>query len=900
MRRNDLLRQHRIARNWRQQDVADQLGIAVITIQRWERGSQHPSAYYRVKLCALFGLSAQELGLLETIPPEGGAPSATANEITLWTVPYARNPYFTGRDALLDQLMQQFARTKKLPTSIHHAALTQSQAIKGLGGIGKTQTAIEYAYRAHEQGHYTHVIWISSVSEESILASFVALANLLPPSLDETDQRKIAATCIRWLEQCEQPWLLIMDNADDFSLVQPYLPQRGNGNILLTTRASAVGSFASSIEVDTMGLIEGTQLLLRRAQRFPKASDDEIDEVSNLVAALGQFPLALDQAGAYIEETGCSVNEYLQLYQEHRHTLLARRGKQSTGYPDSVAMTWSLSFRYVERANPAAAEMLHLCAFLAPDHIPEELLAQGAVYWPAQLQQAVANRLAFNQMLEALLAFSLVRRLAEDHLLSVHRLVQVVQMETMTWDEQRLWAERIVRAVNAIFPHDPTNGVDSWPQCLRYLEQAQACDMLIQEYQLQFPEAADLLDRTGLYLRERALYSLAEPLFLRALQIREQQSGPEHPDTAQSLNNLAHLYYKLGRYTQAEPLYQRALQIREQQSGPEHLDIANSLYGLANLYHQQDRYEKAEPLFLRSLQIREQQLGPGHQQVAYPLNNLALIYYKQGRYAQAEPLYQRALQIREQQLGPGHPDIANSLTLLGLLYYRQGQYAQAEPLYQRALRIREQQLGPDHPDMVYPLINLGNLYYQQNKYEQAEPPYQHALHIAQQLGSEHLLVAYPLTGLGNLYREQHKYEQAEQFFQWALRIREPQLGPGHSQVAYPLHGLANLYYEQGKYTEAEQLFLRTIRIREQLLGPEHLETADVLYDFARLQQAWGHTQEAVHLYQRALTIRRHILGADHAITINTQQHLYTILTTPGQVEETATQEPGPSEPEKVE
>jgi hypothetical protein len=232
--------------------------------------------------------------------------------------------------------------------------------------------------------------------------------------------------------------------------------------------------------------------------------------------------LALDQAGAYIEETGCSLGDYLQLYQAHRRTLLARRGRQATRYPASVATTWGLSFQLVEQTNPAASDLLRLCAFLAPDAIPEELLTGGAPYWPAALQEAVTDRLSFNQMLEALLAFSLVKRLAEDRLLSIHRLVQ---QERLSAEEQRQWAERLVRAVHVVFPREPQE-VASWQACLRYLDQVQACDTLIREQRLLLPEAAELLDRAGTYLSERALYSLAEPLYQQSLSIWEHLSPP--------------------------------------------------------------------------------------------------------------------------------------------------------------------------------------------------------------------------------------------------------------------------------------------------------------------------------------------------------------------------------------
>ncbi len=176
-------------------------------------------------------------------------------------------------------------------------------------------------------------------------------------------------------------------------------------------------------------------------------------------------------------------------------------------------------------------------------------------------------------------------------------------------------------------------------------------------------------------------------------------------------------------------MYQRALQISEQQRGPEHLDVAYPLHGLAELYRKQGRYAEAEPVFLRELQITEQQLGPEHPEVAYALTGLADLYSEQNQYAEAEPLYQRALSIREQRLGPKHLLIASPLHGLATLYLKQGKYAEGEPLFQRALHIREQQLGPDHPDVATVLSGLANLYREQGKFEQAERLFQRALAI---------------------------------------------------------------------------------------------------------------------------------------------------------------------------
>ncbi len=793
---NTHLRQERIGRNWRQRDLAEQLGTTVITVKRWERGYQQPSTYFRVKLCTLFGKSAEELGLIEenllpsatTKPDTSEAVSAYSTAmLALWTIPYPRNPHFTGRDDLLEQLALRLSPSDPgEPTSMRQTLLTQPGAIKGLGGIGKTQIAVEYAYRAREQNRYRHTLWINAASEETMMSSFAALAELLPSvaALAEKDQSKLVAAVIRWLEQCQQPWLLIFDNADDLSLVQRYFPRLGNGSLLLTTRAYAVAALASPLEVESMGGVEGTHFLLHRTQRLD-ATDEQSNEATNVVIALDGFPLALDQAGAYIEETGCSFGDYLQLYHDHRLALLARRGNQATHYPYSVATTWSLSFQQVEHVNPAAADLLRLCAFLAPDHIPEELLRDGAPHWPPMLQQAVSDLLAFNQMLEDLLKFSLIKRLVEVHTLSIHRLVQVVQRERMDPQEQKRWATHVVYGVNAVFPPDPQSEEATWPQCQRYLEQVQGCDLLIQQYGLAFSEAADLLNRTGIYLCVHSLYVLAEPLYRRALCIWEQPSGPEHPLVASALMSLGDLYSKQGKYAEAEPFDQRALRIWEQQLGQHHPKVAASLNNLANTYKEQGKYAEAESYYLRAWQIWEQALGPEHLRVSDALNGLANVYLEQGKYTEAEPLYQRALRIREQQQGPEAVGVTYPLNGLGALYGEQGKYTEAEPLFQRVLRILEKQFGRQNPGITIPLNNLGEL-----------------------------------------YAKQGRYAEAESYYLRALRIREQALGPEHPQVADTLNGLANLSQEQGKYEQAEPLYQRALSIRAQALGLQHPDTEE--------------------------------------------------------------------------
>src|SRR5258706_1525052 len=532
----------------------------------------------------------------------------------LWNVPYQRNPFFTGREEELNALYLGLQ-------SNNIVALAHPQGISGLGGIGKTQTALEYAYRYG--GEYDAVCWVRADSTIALVSSFTELAHLLNLSeQDERDQNVIVRAVLRWF-QLHEKWLLIFDNIEDFLVAEPFLPKAGQGHIVFTTRARALAGIAQFLEVRKMGPETGALLLLRRASILPLQAPLDLATIvdrsiaSQIVQELDGLPLALDQAGAYIKETPCSLQDYLALYQKRRFDLLQARGSLEKDYPASVATTWSLSFEKVNKTDPAATELLDFVAFLAADSIPEKLLIEGGPYLGPRLKTVVTDPLALNATIRTLLAYSLVRRDAdsatESQILSIHRLVQTVLQDNMNGRKRRRWTQRAVQAVGQTFP---STQFETWRLCDLWLPHAQICIDYIDEDSIETLEAAQLLNLTGFYLQKR------------------------------------------GRFAEAEAPLHMALTMKEHLLGMDHLDITGNLNILAEFYRFQSKYEKAEQLHGRALRIRKQNLGEMHPLVAESLNNLAFVYRAAGGYTKAEPLQRQALEIRKKTLGLEHRDLA--------------------------------------------------------------------------------------------------------------------------------------------------------------------------------------------------------------------------------------------------
>lgn len=442
------LSEERKRRRLSQQEVADRIGTTQRNVSRWESGATTPGPYFRAKLCELFAKRSQDLDWLINQDSDEQQSDYTHSvphtssfvfdqQARLWHIPYRRNPFFTGREHILCRLFEALARNHSI-------------VLSGLGGIGKTQTAIEYIYRYASE--YAAIFWISAETTESMIASFMSIATLLnlPESLKQEPSHVVAAV-IRWLNS-HTHWLLVFDDVEAIEMVKAFLPTACGGSLLFTTRKQAPGIVAQVLNLEKMPAEEGLRFLLHRSKLLePDTSLRHLppaDETAAraIVAALDGLPLALDQAGAYIEATHCSLADYLYLLQSAPLRLLDERDAHAD-HPLSVSQTFTAAFQQLAHRNASAAELLTVCTFLDPEFIPEAFFLKEASALGATFVRLASDPFQFHAAIKDLLMASLLQRDSVTRTMTMHRLVQVVIRESMLEPERVQWTRRITAAL---------------------------------------------------------------------------------------------------------------------------------------------------------------------------------------------------------------------------------------------------------------------------------------------------------------------------------------------------------------------------------------------------------------------------------------------------------------------
>jgi len=626
-----------------------------------------------------------------TFPGAAASPALPVAEVvTAWNVPVERNRVFTGRPLLLGRLRKALTQAPVVGESVRVALI-------GMGGVGKTAVAVEYAY-THRQ-EYAVVWWVRAEQPESLAADLAALAGPLGlPEAGVRGQPVVLAAVQRWLATHDR-WLVIFDNAEPTPQVTSLFPD-GDGRLLVTSRDPAWHRLMSGVvAVEVWERDESVRFLKRRT------GDRDNAAAGQLAEALGDLPLALEQAGAYCEAEQLPLAAYLDLLAADARELLAS-GKP-LDYTDTVATTWTLGLSKAERRSPHAPDLLRLLAYLGPEEIPWGLLAPALAGQPglpgslgtlgtAELDRAVG----------ALARFSLVKRTGGE--LAVHRLIQQVVRGGLAPEQQRAVAAAAIALLRAVFPDD-SDWVHTWPTCQQLLSHALVAAGHAEQLEATAQDTAGLLNQVGLYFQGRAQFTTAQATYERALRITETALGPEHAETATVLNHIGNVLQERGNLAGAQACHQRALRIDQAAYGSDHPSVARDVNNLGSVLQDQGDLAAAKANYEQALRIDQAALGPDHPSVAIRVNNLGTVLRKLGDLAGAKACFEQALRIDEAAYGPDHPAVSIRTTNLAQVLRQLGDLAGAQANFERSLRIAEAALGPNHPTVAIRVNNLGRV-----------------------------------------------------------------------------------------------------------------------------------------------------------------------------------------------
>jgi tetratricopeptide (TPR) repeat protein len=823
-----------------------------------------------IRRCELFGVDEDTArGRFREFLQKREAPDRVAfpgQAFAVANIPLHVPTHFVGREDALAAIEAVLRRTSESPTIA---------ALYGLRGVGKTTLAAAYAER--HRSDYRATWWIGAQTEDRIRADLVALGMRLRwVTADDKEPEALAIVGER-LKQEGEGILLVFDNAADAAAVKPYLPRGGRCNVLITSNTHAWRGIATPVEVGVWSKEVGADYLVART-----GSADERGAAEALSQMLGGLPLAHEQAAAYCERLEKPLAEYRKRFEAAPAKLLGDARDAPAEYHDrlTVTKTFALAIDEAAKLHPAVEPLIKHAALLAPEPIPLFLFAESL----GKLGEPLATELAddgLDEALAALRAFALIERqaIADERdpaivtdTIRLHRLVRQVAADRCADAERQNARRALIAAFAAAYP-DEITAANAWSKTWPRARRLDGPALALLEPPL--PDgveeaAARLLNGLAAY-RQYALgaFAQARPLYERALALRERCLGPDHPDTAETLNNFALSQREEGNLDAARPLLERALAINERIFGAEHPATATSVNNLALLLRDLGELAAARPLFERALAGVEKAFGADHPATAASLGNLALLLKDEGDPAAARALFERALAIDEKALGADHPDTANDLANLGLLLKQSGDLAGARPLYERALAINEKALGPSHPHTAANLLAVAKLHHEEGDLADARGQFERALAVLQTArGADHRDTADCLAGLASLLHDQGNLMDARPYYERALAMNEKMFGPDHMAVAVSLGNLAGLMRDQGDFVRARPLHERALGVAERALGSDHPNTNRLRSNLAKVLVAIGDFSVADQLGTAALAAHESALGRSHPWTLD--------------------------------
>ncbi|GIF14319.1 FxSxx-COOH system tetratricopeptide repeat protein [Actinoplanes teichomyceticus] len=808
---------------------------------------------------------------------------------TIWGNVPPRNPNFTGRAEVLDQLkhLGDGEATAVLPEALH-----------GMGGVGKTQVVIEYVYR--NSVDYDVVWWIPAERPAQIASSMVDLAQKLGlPVKAEAAAIPAVREALR-IGVPYQNWLLVFDNADSPETVRQYFPMDGPGRILVTSRNPLWSAVARAVEVDVFRREESITLLTRRA---PTLSREQAD---NLAAVLGDLPLAIEQAGAWLAETGMQAKEYLRLFQDKQIALLEMSPPPDYQLP--VAAAWNVSLDHLARTRPAALRLLQLCALMAPEPISRSLFSGDLrVQISPELDTTLRDPIQLNRAIREINRYALARIDHAKNTIQMHRLVQAVLIERMTPEERAQMRRGAHQVLASNDPRQPTVR-ESWPQygelyphlsaskAITDAEQPWVRDLVINEakYHSHFGNAAEALEIAetayrawgerigeedvqtlqigrwyGYTLFTVGRYAEAAELNAHLREIYQRRFGPEHEETLEADQAVASDLRVKGRFKDSlelsQDVYDRCVRLFDVDDPL----TLNAAHNLAVSLRLAGRFEAARRVDQDTYDRKVQVFGQNHEETLRAMRGVLIDRRQLGDYLTSREEFERLAGTFAESLGERDPQTVETLRSLSVTRRKAGDHAKAleTSAYVFGLYESDPDLGPDNPTTMQAALNLSLDLRQADRMDEAAEVATDNFHrFRAKLGKLH---PHTLASGGNLaiiHRLKGELDKALRLNSATLdRLREA-LGEEHVLTLSCATNMASDLFADDRVPDAYELDRPNLERYRAVMGDDHPSTLAAALNVAIDLRALGRTEAAYELHSDTLNRYHEVLGGKHPAT----------------------------------
>ncbi|KAI4940762.1 hypothetical protein J4E91_011249 [Alternaria rosae] len=830
--------------------------------------------------------------VLSAIPPVDVAKSRTAEETmrdaSAYYIPFLKNRHFVGRRDELAELRQRLLVEQDC----------RKMSIVGLGGMGKTQVALQFAFEVKETQPEWSIFWLPAVSMESFeqaCAEIVQALHILQ-SADKEDAKEMVKQYLS--SSRASRWLLVVDNADDPNIlfgseqsggIVDYLPESEGGVTVYTTRTLEVAvslTRGDVLELDAMDRRDAIDFLFESLVRKELLNNQAMTD--KLLDELTCLPLAIAQAAAYLNINRMTITKYLQLLHRTEQdlvSLLSREFRDDTRYKGSanaVATTWVVSFHQIRERDAAAADLLAFISCVEWKAIPRSLLPKAQS--EGEIEEAIgtlcgysflARRDGDNQATsgENKQGRDVDQAIETEEWYDMHRLVHLA---TRSWVKKHgnagEVAEDAVRHVADVFPSDDYENRAMWrgylPHALRLLSSGQHSSAW---------EQSDLCLLVGRCLRVDGRIQEAVVWLERSCEQRSQLSEDD-PSRLASQHVLAMAYEADGQVHRAVELLEHVVDVEEKTLAAEHPDRLASQHALAGAYQADGQVHKAVALMEHVVEVREKTLALEHPHRLASQHNLAIVYQAEGQVHKAVALMEHVVEVQEKTLAPEHPDRLASQHALAMAYQADRQVHKAVGLMEHVVEVQEKTLALEHPSRLASQHALAGAYQADRQVHKAVALLEHVVEVKEKtLAPEHPSRLASQHNLAGAYQADGQVHRAVGLLEHVVEVREKTLAPEHPQRLASQHALAGAYQADGQVHKAVELLQHVVEVKEKTLAPEHPSRLASQHELARAYQADGQVHKAIELLQHVVVVEARTLREDHPSRLVSVKALANLL-----------------------